>query len=600
MPTTVIAKAGQTLCELAIAAGFIDCDPIRNFGSNAGKKFLNTAFLEDGDVVVIPDVDPPPFDGKGVETTHNFEKKNAPAFLIRFVHGSPDKPYRQDSTTTVLNISNWPTNKAGVDLKSNFPSATKFDKLGHDDPDTFKLEIVDPGGPAKIQAKLEALKPIFAADGSVDHFEPFTGAEKADRSLDVTAEQVSSKVCYRSPYIRLVVDKRDKDAVPKQTLMIADTTDGKDGDKDKVEILGQHVRASYERTRCKRSTKCTATAEVPVGEDIKKVKVCAHILKDPANGNPLSTDEQVSRTLLMYMRQVYAQANLTVKIIAKARDIVAPANMIVVDDREGRDATGNGKIDVKCVIDGTFDKTVSVVTGVGDSTLTTANAIVAALNAVLPAGITARSLANPAIFGKTKGSADVIVGDPLKNNIRVSVLASGDAKQKVRAVAITKTTFDSGTGNERNTGSQFSRVLLNNYDTGRDRVDIFVVGDMPDLLGLAFPSWKQFPDKYGHPAARDEVANSFLVASPTLQTPGGAENFYTTIPQEIGHVLTDAVHTPKTRPTELMGPGSPVGSDERVVNGCKRITDLFQVQFDDNIKGIPVKMFREDDVEVLE
>ena len=238
--TNVIAQEGQTLCELAIAAGFLNCQPIRDLGSNAGKSFL-TGPLKAGDVVAIPAIEKEETD-KGVEATHQFVKESAPPFGIRFVHGSPDKPYRQDPEVTVLHISNFPTNKAGPNVNSAFPSDTKFSQLGHDDIDTFKVEVVDPGGPATVDVTLEALRPIFKADGSVDHFEPFSGPAKAKRTTTVTAKQVASKVCYRSPYLRLVVDERDQQAVPKQTLLIADLTDGKDGDNDKVEILGQHWR----------------------------------------------------------------------------------------------------------------------------------------------------------------------------------------------------------------------------------------------------------------------------------------------------------------------------------------------------------------------
>ena len=33
---------------------------------------------------------------------------------------------------------------------------------------------------------------------------------------------------------------------------------------------------------------------------------------------------------------------------------------------------------------------------------------------------------------------------------------------------------------------------MNNYDTGRDHIDIFVVGKMPGALGLAFPPCRLF------------------------------------------------------------------------------------------------------------
>ena len=212
---------------------------------------------------------------------------------------------------------------------------------------------MDPSGPPTVDVLLEALKPVFKKDGTIDHFEPFSGDDHEKRSAKVKAELVKSKVCYRSPYIRLVVDERDRDAIPgnTQTLMIADTTDGKGGDADRVEILGQKVRASYERKKMSRQPQVrTAVAELEVGQDVKKVKVSAHILKSPSDGKAANTNEEIrcAHAAGSDLRQVYMQANMTVSIVASpAREVVAPANMLVVDNAEGRDAAGGGKIDVK-------------------------------------------------------------------------------------------------------------------------------------------------------------------------------------------------------------------------------------------------------------
>lgn len=614
MPSTTIkAKKGQTLCQIAMEHGFLNCQPLRDAPENAGKPFLTRATLILDEEISVPEVKIKEIDS-AIDSKHTFVLKTVPPPIIRFTHGSKTKPYRQDDDQTIAGISNFPTDKAGNNVKSKFPSKSKFDQLGHDDPDAFKIEAVDPTGPKTAEAQFEALKPkIKTGTGKPDRdaatneilFEDFPGAEKAKRQNKIKLEQVPSKVAYRSPYLRLVVDARDQAAVPAQTLLVADMTDGKGGDVDAVEILDQRVRASFELPKCPGAPKCTMQAEMPVGPpegDRKRVRLAMHILKDPVTGNALTTDEQLRRTLLMFMRQVYAQAGLSLKVIGKARDIVAPANMLVVDDIEGRTASGGGTVTIRIQItDLAFDQSVSINPVKDDNTEATATLLKSAIDAVLPPGITARVSRNPPVFGKpaTRFSTDVLVGEPLKNQIQVSVTAMTEARQIVTAVALPGVIFGTGIANERNTGNIFSRILLKNYDTGRDRVDVFVVGDLPQLLGLAFPPWTHYGKKvYINDPARDDIANSFLVNVTTLHATAGPEVFYTTIPHEIGHDLTDAVHVLK-RPTDLMGPGSPVGQDERQVGGPKRITDLIKLTHDDKIVDIPVKMFRDNNVDVF-
>ena len=42
------------------------------------------------------------------------------------------------------------TTKGGEKMDQNLPAATPFDVIGDEDPDTFKFEVVDPKGPAKV------------------------------------------------------------------------------------------------------------------------------------------------------------------------------------------------------------------------------------------------------------------------------------------------------------------------------------------------------------------------------------------------------------------------------------------------------------------
>ncbi len=613
MPSIVTAKPGDTLCNLAIAAGFKDCQPIRDEPGNAGKPFLDRHFLLAGESVVVPDFETKEED-KATDQEHVFELLSAPPVLVRFTHGSPNLPFRDDPDMPVLNVSNFPTDKGGTDFNQSFPTATKFDQRGHDDEDAFKIEVVDPDAPDKVEVLLQALKPVIAGGkvvkvaGVVQH-EEFTGAEKSRREQKVTCELVKSKVCLRSPYLRLVVDEPDKNAAAGQTLLVTDMTDGKGGDNDAVEILDQAVRASYERPACPAGKKCTATVTAPIGTDHKRVKLALHILKDPDTGNALSNDEQVRRTLLMFMRQVYAQVNMSIKILGEAREVPAPGNMLVVDNREGRRAAGGKVITVRVEVDrkdGTkVDQTVSITTVANATCADTARSLAGAIRNVVPADLPVRDSPNPAIFGKKLGSADVLVGDPLSDTVRLTVLASNDARHPVLAAALTTAAFQTGDGNERHVGNINSRLLLKNYDTGRDRVDVFIVGNTPGVLGLAFNPFRKYTASYGHAPSNDEVANSFLVRAATLHAPGQPENFYTTIPHEIGHVLIDAIHVvvansaSDSRKKQLMGPGSPVGSNERVVNGPKRIADRKTFAFDENVRDIPAGMFRDNNTEVL-
>ena len=92
-----------------------------------------------------------------------------------------------------------------------------------------------------------------------------------------------------------------------------------------MEILEQHVRATYEFGRCPGSPKCKVTAEVGIGDSVLRARVAVHILIDPApNGKPVATIDQTRKSVLKYVRQLYAQASMSVKIIGAIRTVPAP------------------------------------------------------------------------------------------------------------------------------------------------------------------------------------------------------------------------------------------------------------------------------------
>src|SRR5438046_6378496 len=54
-PLKLKAESGDSLCLLAIEAGFEHCQRLRD--ANAGKDFVTSRHLEPGDIVVVPERD---------------------------------------------------------------------------------------------------------------------------------------------------------------------------------------------------------------------------------------------------------------------------------------------------------------------------------------------------------------------------------------------------------------------------------------------------------------------------------------------------------------------------------------------------------------
>jgi len=562
----------------------------------ANAAFL-TRPLKPGDVVTVPDLEekdlPEPTDKK-----HIFTKKNAPPVSIRFVHGSPDKKYLEDLTLNLLNVSNFPTNKGGVAANKTFPAGFGFNPDGHADVDTFKVEVVDPGASGTIHASLEALKPVKQPDNSIQ-FQPITGVtDAAARKIDsLDCKQVTTgHVAFRSRYMRLTVDIQDHDAAAGQTLLTTDAVD--DGD-EALEILDQHVRASYEFSRCPGSPKCKTSKELPIGENKLKAKVSVHILQDPATGTALATFDQARKSVLKYVRQLYAQANMSVKIIGTIRNVIAPTNLIAIANGNGANATGGGTIQVRVQIGQLnqatfdFDQTVQIVTVAGNPPLNTAIALAAAINGAFAAATpafaaTATASDNPPLVGQAIGSADVLVGNPLTQNISLTVVTSGDAAHPVAIGRILSTNIPDFTNVDAHVGTIEERTLVKNYDTGTGQIDLFIIGTLGSgALGEAFHPHAGLPVAR---QAKSLMVNSALVFAATITT---KDNFHTTVPHEMGHILMD--HNHALPAIEMMGNGSPVGANERVVNGPKRISDPVApatVSYDDGFNGNPVTMLR--------
>jgi len=561
-PLKVKAESGDSLCMLAIEAGFEHCQRLRD--ANAGKDFVTSRHLEPGDIVIVPDRDIKD-ESKSTDTTSIFVKLTSPPFSIRFVHGSRTKAYADDDTLLVLNVSN-------IRTDIDFPSGFGFDSKGDRDGDTFKVEVVDPAAGGTVNVRLEALRPVYAADGTIDHYVLFTGVgHEADRRITtLKCKKVRSAPAYRSKYLRLVVDHDDKKSVNEQTLLVGTLVD--DGDEG-VEILDQRVRATYEYSKCPASgaTKCHVTEELDVGESKRRAKIAVHILKNAKTGIPVSTVDQARRSCLKYVRELYAQANLSLKMVQPVREVPAPANMISLANGWARRAVGAKKIAIRIRVGATFDDTVEITTVAKDKPIATANALADAIRAsfagAMPALTTTVTVTeNPPLIGQAYRTADIVIGDPLTEDIRLTVVKNNDAKHPVSIGRIVGAKVQEFDGTNAHVGTLQERVLVKNYNSGSDRIDIFIVDTLSDgSCGEAFP-----PNAADPPKERpiDEMVNSALIFKQTIVK---TDSFHTTVPHEMGHILMDRGHANPA--TEMMGAGSPVGSHERVVQGPKRISD---------------------------
>ncbi|MBI5865761.1 MAG: hypothetical protein HZB38_14880 [Planctomycetes bacterium] len=596
-PTTVIARLNDTLCGIAVENGFADCTPLRGVAANA--PLLNRA-LQPGDVVTLP-AKTEGLEAGQTEATHTFQRPNDPIAAIRFVHGTPNQPYEKDPTLIELNVSNYQTDLAGANRKKAFVNVNhrKFDADAHADVDTFKVEVRDQRTQkTDLDVRIEARRPTYDAN------EVFTGvmqdfpgdindanSERGKRSLKTqVSKQAKSKNCFRSGYLRLVVDKVDKAARPDQTIL---TTDMVEGGDELVEILDQTIRAEYELDTCPApagQSKCRVATEIQLCDlgKQRKAKLTVHILRSARGGAGVVTIDQARKGLRRFLRGVYAQAHMSLKFIDPKLRLVEPvANLIAIADANGRRSQGNQQIAVQVTIDGAVFN-ASINTQANVLPITTANDLAAALRAVLPAGTRVVASENKPLIGQAIGSADVVVGDPLTQDVQATITTSNDARHPAtvgRVAAQLTTEFG---GNDSHVGTIHERAVFKNYDTGADRIDLYVIDLFPagsNTLGEAFiPNQNSAASR--RPAAL--AANTCFVLDHTLLS-DQAE--YTVTPHELGHILLDANHSSASNDLMFATVGAPIP-----MTGTKRITDTggagTGISFDNGVFGNPVRMLR--------
>ena len=617
MPTTVIATAGQdSLCNIAMQAGFLNCAPLRAEPANAA--FL-TRDLQDGDVVTVPDIVTKE-EGRPSEKRHRFQLKTAPPVQIRFVHGSPDKPYRDDATLAFLNVSNYVPDKAGADGTKDLPKGFGFNQFGHADPDTFKVEVVDPSGGSELMAELEALKPKFAADGAINGHEPFSDAQANLRKIKVQCKKVSSPTYkgFRSRYLRLVVDEVDMKAISKdpvatdgtaQGLFTSDMADGNNADADKVEILDQVVQATYVIKGCKASdpNKCKVRAHLELAPDKQRIKLCFHVFRATVGvaGTRSGgvTDKALHRRTAKWYRRAYAQAGLGPILVGPKIEELdpPPPDMLILGQPNGGSASGltaggagsvlRFDLEVQPKGGGAPSAPVNVslnlqaLVAANAGTALTATQVAAAVVAALPAGFAGNSFAVQPAYSSAFAPSDILISHS-DNRVLIRNETCDDAGLTATVARVNLASVDASALLPPYSPS--IRRISHAGTVSDDQMDCFVIAawsnknlrgfalipdaDLPDIVladGTHISRAAQAPGRWANIMAmqcNSDASGPFAGAE--IATLDDTDSLPYTYPHESGHVMMDAIHALNT--TEMMRGGT---VEQNELRGSKRICD---------------------------
>jgi hypothetical protein len=613
-PQVITAQDGDTLCTLGIAAGFKDCLPLRT----ANPTLVNRPLVA-GDSVTIPAIDPGDH-SRPTDATHVFQR-TARQVGIRFVHGSKNRAFKDDLERTELNVSNYITDKGGTaDGDQDFPdeSVHVFNASADHDPDSFKVEVLDtrpPGNP--IKAEVQPLRPVYsAADATgqtvTDHVE-FPGGEKARRGLLFldTFKQGATKR-FRSCYLRLVTDDADNKSVfgavapggfqpatanngrIQQTILTTDMTD--EGDAQ-VQILDQVVQAKYTLADCPGSPKCAVVKTATVGTDRQRLRIAVHILRRTVGGAPVATIAETDRRVTRWLRRIFAQAAIAPKLAQPTREVDPVANLIAVSDpgnspnanagglaASGLNVSGGAsQHQFRISAPGRAAQLIGPITPVDPATAVPFTAIQAAnaLAALVAAPYTATVTQNPQRFNDTLGSVDILIKENSGLTITIDQLpspAQADTFQTLTLGSVNPlpVNFLGWDGNNFLAGSIQQRLVAKNYDTGDDRVDIFIVDKIPSARGEAMMSGDEiFP---AAPAISGVKFSVFMIAD-AIRNTGNPDNDPLVLAHEITHVTAEVLHTDQrgtafafSRPNPYQLMAERVTGNE-VTGGSKRLRD---------------------------
>jgi len=609
MPTKVTAKSGNCLCGIAVDAGFLNCEPLRALPENA--DFLKRD-LKDGDEVAVPDKEVEDFP-KPIDTKHTFKLKSSPPFSIRFVHGSPDLPYRDDTETTTLHVSNFVSNKGGTTGITAFPAGYGYHADGHADPDTFKVEVWDPAAGGSVNVKLEALKPTYTADKgtgklSVTSYTPYTEAGRKIDALVCNVVSDTTSNTYRSKYMRLVVDDQDQAAIADQSLLVTDEADGLGAglaaDNDTVEILDQMVQATYTIDRCPGTPKCKVTKVVDIGgSERQRVRLHFYAFRKDVGVDTMPTgitandmEQHLRRRTFKWYRRVYAQADLAPKI--ESINVIDPPaeNMFCLSHSHGRPVTAvTGSVSTWLarqswltrqiagamttiatmefrIKTATRDIPVTIVFSGGETPLEAGNFIAANL----PAGFKGEANKTTLVKGTPNPACDVVI--TADNDERITLLdvvlstGIGMTVDVPRVDLMNVNDSDAAVDLSASFLSADMKRILRAVPVTDDAMYCVVVGQ---FLGRSLRGQAFLPClAYNEPERSDLPFRSSTIMAYTSSSGAvldNGNNLPFTSPHESTHTLCDLIHTKpgaNHNRTELMGTGTSVAN---AVGATKRI-----------------------------
>jgi hypothetical protein len=568
MPRRVTASRGDTLCGLAVAHGFPNCDPLR---AEPANRAVRDRPLRGGDRVTIPDRDPGERGGLGAEVRHSFRRIGAAMARIRFTHGSRHLPCADDPDMDSLRISNYVTMRGGVPETSPFPNHTTsaFNAAADADVDAFKVEIFDPDATAAtLDVEIESLRPVYAADGSIERHEPFTDADRAARSLRVTCRRTATDPQrYRSCYLRLVVDEEDKSARREQTLLISDLADGAAGAEDKLEILDQNVRATYEIPTCNAAPRCRSTVEVSVGANRLRFRLQVHVQRDAPGAAALVdgiTTQEVRRHLKKWVRRTYAQCDMSFRLTGPEIDEVDPLRNLISVFNPGRQlARGGAAVRVR-VNTAPTPTTIAHNTTAGETPLDIAQALAAQISALPDFSATVHE--NPRALTNAQ-SADIVVTRSDGNEVVLDQARSSDSRARVEIGRVNPRVSTTASFDYSMVGARDHRVLIRNHAKDAASVHVFVIRRFrPSDGAVGFAYSRDVLQPTAMRATTPVVGTCFVEA----RTLSSADRRVHTTDHEIGHILCDMIHFSGRHP-ELMT-DEPVDLRNSVL-ASKRMTD---------------------------
>lgn len=597
MGTWVTASQSDTFCGLAVRNGFKDCQKLRDDSNNAAIKDRQ---LQAGDKVFIPDLKEKE-DSKPTESQHVYVKLGSPIASIRFVRGGKDNEITTERTINHLQISNYRTDQAGADGTKDFVDESRpaFNEDAFADPDAFKIEVSDRRATGTtIDAKLQALHPVYKGKIVVGHdLKWSSAAEKDKRKLDTKLHRAKAlpDQRYRSPYLRLVVDEKDKEARSKQTILVTDDQPN----EEKVEILDQKIRATYIIKTCPIAgdAQCRARAEAKIGgrdRSKKRIKLTVGILRQTAGNAKVGfngvTEDNIKHRVFRWLRRVYAQADVAPLLVDPFIRFLDPPdrNLVTVSDVNGLAASGIS-------IAGTSPSNMSfrVTATRNDGTTVTKDVSLDIPRAATPAArLTPIQIANQ-LAGKINDanftaqpfqnatslrslsndrSADILIRDRQGGKVAISAVAFTDNIATLTLANVNLNAYQYSGGNDSANGSRHERQLLRNYDTGTDRMDCYVIGQFNSnsIRGRSYLPGLDAPANYRPPK---EIKNSCVMGANSTSglVMDGSDNLPYTFPHELGHAILDCFHT-TSEGSELMSGGGT--SQTAAVDGTKRLCDV--------------------------